>query len=415
MIYVFVHQNFPGQYRHIIRHLADQPGNTVICITQENANAMRGVTKLVYRPIVPPTLNCHPYTVDFDLAVRNAACVGDICREIQKRGIRPDIVIGHNGWGEMMFVKDIFPDTPTLLYFEFYYHARHVDVGFDPEYPGTAQDAFRLRTKNAVNLLSMDVADWGNAPTAWQRSVQPPEIRPRVSVLHEGVETDRVVPDPDATFTLADPPLRLRRSDEVVTYVARNLEPYRGFHVFARAAREILRRRPRTRILVVGGDGVSYGAPAPGGVTYRELALREIGGDCDLGRLHFLGQIPYDQYLKLLQVSSAHVYLTYPFVLSWSFIEAMSAGCLMIGSATPPVMEVLKDGQNGLLVDFFSPRRIADLVDDVFDHPTRMQPLRNAARATAVRDFDLTRVTLPRWTALIDDLIAGRRPQLHLA
>lgn len=414
MIYVFIHQNFPGQYRHLIRYLADQPGNSVYCITQPNQNAMRGVVKVVYEPAPATALNCHPFTIDFDLAVRNGMAVVSACRELENRGIRPDIIIGHNGWGEMLFVKDIYPDVPVLLYFEFYYHAQNVDVGFDPEYPSQPNDAYRLRTKNAVNLLSTDVADWGNAPTRWQRSVHPPEIRPRISVVHEGVDTNAVTPDPDAYLHLKRDNITLTRADEVVTYVARNLEPYRGFHIFMRAAREILRRRPKTRILIVGGDSVSYGAPAPAGTTYRSLALRELGQDFDLSRIHFLGQIAYEHYLNLLQVSSAHVYLTYPFVLSWSFIEAMAAGCVMIGSSTPPVLEVLEDGVNGLAVDFFSPRAIADRVDEVLDHPTRMEHLRIAARRTAVEGFDLQTRTLPKWLRLIDDLIAGRRPDLYL-
>jgi glycosyltransferase involved in cell wall biosynthesis len=414
MNYVFIHQNFPGQYRHLIRHLADQPGNAVYCITQPNGNDMRGVVKLSYRPRTPDNLNCHPFTVDFELAVRNGMGVVDACHELAKLGVRPDIIVGHNGWGELMFVKDVFPDVPVLLYFEFYYHAHNVDVGFDPEYPSNLQDAFRLRAKNAVNLLSTDVADWGNAPTRWQRSMQPPEVRQRISVIHEGVDTTQVTPDPNAYLALGRDNVVLTASDEVVTYVARNLEPYRGFHIFIRAAREILRRRPNAHILVVGGDSVSYGASPPAGTTYRELALRELPADFDLGRIHFLGQVPYDHYLKVLQVSSAHIYLTYPFVLSWSFIEAMSAGCAIVGSATPPVLEVLNDRENGLTVDFFSPREIADRVDEILDHPDRMADLRAAARATAVREFDLKTATLPKWLELFDDLIAGRRPKLYL-
>ncbi|HWE98388.1 MAG TPA: glycosyltransferase family 4 protein [Caulobacteraceae bacterium] len=414
MIYLFIHQNFPAQYKNIIRYLADQPGNTVVCISKPNDNVMRDVIKATYEIATPRHPNHHPLTADFDGSVRNAMGVVDACRELINQGLKPDIIIGHNGWGEMMFVKDMFPKVPVLLYFEFYYHSRGVDVGFDPEYPGDQQLAFRLRCRNAVNLLSMEVADWGNSPTRWQRSVQPPEIRPRISVLHEGVRTDQVRPDPAATLSLARDGLELTRKDEVVTFVARSLEPYRGFHIFMRAWREIQRRRPKAHALIVGADNVSYGAPPPPGTTFRAMALEEAGGDLDMSRVHFLGQIPYEAYLRLLQVSSAHVYLTYPFVLSWSFIEAMSAGCAVIGSSTPPVMEVLRDGENGLAVDFFSAREIADRVDEVLDHPTRMAHIREAARATAVRDFDFDTVLRPRWTGLIDDLASGRRPQLYV-
>jgi glycosyltransferase involved in cell wall biosynthesis len=206
--------------------------------------------------------------------------------------------------------------------------------------------------------------------------------------------------------------VRLGYGDEVVTYVARNLEPYRGFHTFMRASAEILRRRPRARIVVVGGDEVSYGNPPASGRNYRETLLWELGSKLDLSRLHFLGRIPYDSYVKLLQVSAAHIYLTYPFVLSWSFLEAMACGCAMIGSDTPPVMEVLRDQENGLAVDFFNPFAIADKVDEVLDDPTRTAILRERARETAVRSFDLTSRQLPLWDRLIEDLLARRRPGL---
>jgi glycosyltransferase involved in cell wall biosynthesis len=411
MIILFIHQNFPGQYRHLVRHLADVPGNRVYFITQPNQNRMVGVETITYLlPPVPP-LNCHPFTVDFDIAVRHGMAVVEACRHLASLGVRPDIVCGHSGWGELLFVKDVFPDAPILSYFEFYYHFSNVDVGFDREFPASSLDPFRLRAKNAVNLLSFDAVDWGNAPTHWQRGVHPPELRSRISVVHEGVDTERVKPNPDSWLVLQREGIRLTARDEVVTYVARNLEPYRGFHIFMRAVAEILRRRPRTHIVIVGGDGVSYGPPAGRGTTFRELMLNELGLWAE-SRIHFLGQIPHDAYLKLLQISSAHVYLTYPFVLSWSFIEAMAAGCAIVGSATPPVMEVLKDRENGLLVDFFSPRTIADRVDEILDDPDRRGDLRAAARRTAVRDFDLKTRQLPRWCALIDDLVQGRRPAL---
>ena len=329
-----------------------------------------------------PALNCHPLTVDFDLAVHHGMGVVEACRYLVAQGVRPDVICGHSGWGELLFVKDVFPDTPILSYFEFYYHFSHVDVGFDPEFPSSPEDSFRLRARNAVGLLTFDAIDWGNAPTVWQRAVHPPELRSRISVLHEGVDTDVVRPDPSAWLFLERDGLRLSAGDEVVTYVARNLEPYRGFHTFMRAAREVLRRRPRTHILIVGGDGVSYGAPPPGRTTWRQLLLEETGLATEL-RLHFLGQIPHEAYVKMLQVSAVHVYLTYPFVLSWSFIEAMSAGCAIVGSDTPPVMEVLRDGENGLAVDFFSPRAIADRIDEILGSPR--SPRGSAGRSAGDR------------------------------
>jgi glycosyltransferase involved in cell wall biosynthesis len=409
MIFLFVHQNFPGQYKQIVRYLADQPGNTVYFITQNNDNVMKGVKKLVYKVDIPKAFNCHPYSIDYDIAVRTGLAVAQVCQTLQQQGIVPDLIAGHCGWGETLFIKDVFPDSPLLSYFEFFYHFSSVDVDFDEEYPADAHAAFRLRTRNAVNLLSFDATDWGNTPTRWQRSLHPPELRTRLTRLHEGVDTALVRPNSDA-WVKVNQDLVLRPSDEVITYIARNLEPYRGFHIFMRAAKEILHRRPNARIIVIGGDEVSYGAAHPSGKTFREVMLTELGQDLPLERIFFAGQVSYEVYLSVLQVSSAHVYLTYPFVLSWSFIEAMSAGCAIIGSDTPPVLEVLKDGENGLVVDFFSPTAIADRVDDILDHPTRMQHLRNAARETAVTEYDFKTVLLPRWLSLMNDLRNGRKP-----
>jgi glycosyltransferase involved in cell wall biosynthesis len=411
MIAVFIHQNFPAQYFHIVRRLADVPGNLVYFITQENHNEIPGIRKLVYRPNLPATSTCHAYTVTFDAAVRTGAAVADVCRSLRKQGAIPDIVVGHSGWGETLFVKDVFPDVPLLSYFEFFYYPRGADVGFDPEFaPLGDSDSARLQIRNTVNRLSFAGSDWGHTATAWQRSLFPVSMQARISSLHEGVDTERIRPDPTAWIQLARENIQLTREDEVITYVSRNLEPYRGFHVFMRALPEILRRRPRAHVLIVGGDGLSYSDPPPYGGSYREMLLAEVGSQLDLNRVHFLGQVPYETYLNVLQVSSAHIHLTYPFVLSWSFLEAMAAGCLIIGSATPPVLEVLRHRKNGLAVDFFSTEQVCDCVDEVLDHPDRMQKLRDAARATALKHFDVNAVTLPRWDRLLGGLAERRFP-----
>ena len=412
MIYVFIHQNFPGQYQHVVRHLANDPKNIVYFISQPNANWMRNVIKVAYHPEQPANLICHPYTVDFDVAVRNAAAVARSLEMLRDEGVRPDIIVGHSGWGETMFVKDVYPDIPLLTYMEFFYHHAGVDTGFDPEFRGPPDDSRRLRTKNSANFLSLDAADWGHSPTHWQRGLYPPELRLRISVVHEGIDTQTIKPDPKAWLKLSREERTLTSEDEVITFVARNLEPYRGFHTFMRALPEIVRRRPKAHILIVGGDGVSYGSPAPSGTTYRQLLMNEVGTELPLERVHFLGQLPYEQYLSLLQISSAHVYLTYPFVLSWSFIEAMAAGCAIIGSKTAPVLEVLKDGVNGLAVDFFSPEDIADKLDMILDDPDRALHLRQEARRTAVSQFDLTTRQLPLWSKLFEDLISGNKPEI---
>ena len=411
MIFLFIHQNFPAQYRHLARHYADRPENKVYFITQSASNQMQGVVKLIYKAEQPVRQSCHPYTVEIDNAIGTGMAVAEVCKMLRGQGVRPDIIVGHNGWGETLFVKDVFPEVPLLADFEFFYRPRGVDVGFDPEFTSVFfNDPSRLRAKNAVNLLGFAAADWGHTATRWQKSLYPAEMQRRITAIHEGVDSDALRPAPQAWFKLARSSLTLTRRDEVVTYISRSLEPYRGFHIFMRALPEVLKRRPRAHVIIVGNDGVSYGPPAPPGSNFRETMLKEVGAQLDLDRVHFLGQVPYAHYLNILQVSSTHVYLTYPFVLSWSFVEAMSSGCLVIGSNTPPVMEVLRDRSNGLAVDFFSPKAIAERIDEVLDHPDQMQEIREAARRTAIKLFDLQRRQLPRWDKLLMDLV-HRQPR----
>jgi glycosyltransferase involved in cell wall biosynthesis len=410
MNYLFIHQNFPAQYRHVVRHLTSQPGNQVYFITQPNDNSMTGVYKVIYPPDQRGLINCHAYSAEIDRAIYIGATVADVCRQLRDRGFQPDLIVGHSGWGETLFVKDVFPDVPLLANFEFYYHAEGADVGFDPEFVSIFNEPSRLRARNGINLMALQGADWGHSATTWQRSLYPPDMQSRISVLHEGVDTDAVRPHAAARFKLPGSGQELTRRNEVVTYVARNLEPYRGFHMFMRALPQLLKRRKHTQVVIVGGDGVSYGAPAPPRSTFREMMLHELGAKLDLKRVHFVGMLDYHDYLTLLQVSSVHVYLTYPFVLSWSFIEAMASGCLIVASATPPVLEVFRDGYNGLTVDFFAYRKLANRIESALEQPQKMQALRKAARTSAVAQFDLKSVTLPRWQSLFDDLVNGRRP-----
>jgi glycosyltransferase involved in cell wall biosynthesis len=304
--------------------------------------------------------------------------------KLKQNQFQPDVIVVHTGWGEALFIKEVFPDTPLIGFFEFFYHTQGADCGFDPEQPLSLDSKLRIRTRNSIHLLSLHTADLGISPTQWQRSVFPNEYQPKLRLIHEGVNVDAAVADPQASIKLSSG-ITLRRQDEVITFVSRNLEPYRGFHMFMRSVEEICQRRPNAHIVIVGGDDVSYGARLPNGQTYRQKLLSEV--KIDASRVHFLGKIPYQHYLKVLQISSAHIYLTVPFVLSWSMLEAMSAECLVIGSDTPPVREVIRHQENGLLVDFFSPTAIADSVDYTFEHPEQMLKLRKAARQTVLENY----------------------------
>jgi len=398
---LFVHQNFPGQYLHLARHLGSTPGNEVVFITQRQDVELPGVKKIVYKPRRTIAPQVHHYLRESEAAVLNAQEVLRIAIELKQQGFIPDVMLGHNGWGEIWYLKDVFPSSPLIGYFEFFYRMQGADVGFDRNDPITPDTAPRVRTKNLGNLLALDTVDLGQCPTHWQKSVYPKRFHPMLHVIHEGIDTQVVQPDSKARIRLAEQNVELSAGDEVVTYVARNLEPYRGFPSFMRSLPEVLRRRPKAQVLVVGGNDVSYGARLPDGRTFKQEMLKELEGSLDLSRVHFLGKVPYQSFLKILQVSRVHVYLTHPFVLSWSMLEAMAAGCLIVGSRTPPVEEVLHDCQNGLLVDFFSPAEIADRVIDALEDRRAHESMRQNARQTVVDNYDLKTICLPAHLRLL--------------
>lgn len=321
----------------------------------------------------------------------------------------PDVVVGHPGWGETLFVKDELPDARLAVYAEYYYRAQGLDVGFDPEFREKDPDAaHRIRLKNTHLLHALAAADAAVAPTRFQRDVHPAAFRDRIKVIHDGIDARRFRPNPASTVRLEGAGVVLRAGDEVVTFVARCLEPCRGFHVFMRALPRILRARPRARAVIVGAEGTAYGAPSPTGRSWKGIFLDEVRDRIDLQRVHFVGRVPHAVLTQLMQVSAAHVYLTYPFVLSWSMLEAMSVGCLVIGSRTAPVEEVIRDGENGVLVDFFDHEALAGTVIDALADPARFAPLRARAREAVRESYDLHGVCLPEQIRFVERLPDAR-------
>lgn len=406
MRWLFIHQHFPGQYLHVARYLAST-GHEVVAIGQRSKYVHPNIRTLTYAHGPEARSDTHRFARSFEAAVRNGQAVGQLCETLKREGFEPDLVVGHNGWGEILFVKDVWPSVPLLGYFEFFYKYRGSDVSFDPEYSPSVEDAWRIRSLNATNLLGLDAADAGQTPTHWQRSLYPREYANRIAVLHEGVDTGVIRPAGSAQITLGRN-LTLRTGDPVVTFSARNLEPYRGFHIFMRSLVELQKMNPSVRVVIVGGDKVSYGRAPRGYASYREQLLRELQGALDLERIHFVGTLPYNQYLNLLYVSAVHVYLTYPFVLSWSLLEALAAGCVVVGSRTPPVEEVIEHGRNGFLADFFDVRGIASQVDHILRGRSDTQAVREEARRTVMDQYDLHRVCLPAQLDLFEKLTRTR-------
>ena len=402
----FIHQNMPGQFRNLIAALAASERHRIICVGQRYDASQPGVGRVRYPAPALNAVGLHPFLVRMDQAVRNGEAVAAICARLAREVFRPDAIIGHPGWGETLYLKQVLPDVPVLLYGEFFYRTRGADVDFDPATPQSVPEALRTHTMNAPLLLAMDAADWIMTPTEWQRSLHPDWSHGRMSVIFDGVDAKTIRPDPMARFVLPDG-RALTPSDEVVTFAARGLEPYRGYPTFMRALPKLLRRRGSAHVVVAGADSVVYGRPHPQGGTWQSALLEEI--DVDPARVHFVGTLPSNAFLRLLQVSSAHVYLTVPFVLSWSMLEAMAAGCLVLGSATPPVKEVIADGLNGLLVDFFDSEALADRLADALARRESFAAVRAAARETVINRYDLA-VCLPPQIGLIKALTAGRVP-----
>jgi glycosyltransferase involved in cell wall biosynthesis len=401
---LFIHQNFPGQFRYLAPTLAAQ-GHEVRALAISPRMALPGVTVHRYAPTPPSGRPGHPWAADFEVkTIRGEACARKMI-ELQAAGFAPDLVVGHPGWGETWMVKDVWPRARVLAFQEFYYGA---DINFDPEFPeNELESRLRMRLKNASLLVGLEAMDWGFSPTEWQRAQFPSAYRQRISVVFDGVDTKNVCPARVPSLTLGSPAVTLEEGDEIVTFVNRNLEPYRGYHVFMRALPRLLELRPRARVVIVGGDGVSYGSAPPTG-SWRDKFLSEVQDRIDMSRVHFVGMLRYGDLLDLFRMSRCHVYLTYPFVLSWSMIEAMSVGALVLGSRTAPVEEVISDGQNGLLVDFFDVEGLATRAAEMLAQPERFRSMREQARRSVVERYSLRDQCLPRQVALAQAVASGK-------
>lgn len=406
---LFLHPNMPGQYKHLARKLAEDPDNQVVFLTKPKPGVeLPNVTKIEYQVKREPQPETHRYIIGYERGVLASQEVWRVCKKLKEKGFVPDVICGHFGWGDGLFLKDIFYDTPILSFLEFFYDAHSGDVKFlDGENLTTPDEMARIRMKNGIHLFNLTFCDWGITPTYFQRDRHPALFHPKISVLHDGIDTDYIQFRQHNGITLPGGVALNRQDHEIVTYVSRNFEPYRGFPQFVRAAEILLKKRPKCHIILVGQDGVSYGRQPEGGKTYRQQMMEQV--DLDLSRFHALPYQPYDTLLRILQTSDAHVYLTVPFVLSWSMMESMAAGCALIGSDTEPVREVLTDNVNALLADFHSPEHIAARVIEALDNKENMMSLRKTARKTIEERYALNKV-LPLHIDLVRDVAAKRTP-----
>jgi len=382
---LLIHQNFPGQFRRVASVWSKQPGWDVLGLGRDTAPGLPDVRWLPYKLHRDVHKHQHHYMRQMEAAVLHGQAVARALQQLKSQGYVPDVIFAHPGWGETLYVRDIYPRAKLIHFCEWFYGSQGSDVGFDPEFPIDFDGQARLRTWNALHLLNLESCDVGVSPTVWQRSRHPEAYQPKIQLVHEGIDTDLLGPDPQAQLKLPDGTV-VKAGEPVITFVSRNLEPYRGFHSFMRALALVQQQHATCHTIIVGGDEVSYGQKPKDAANWREKMLAEVS--LDPKRTHFLGKVPYNVYRKVLQVSAAHVYLTYPFVLSWSMLEAMASGCLLIGSKTRPVEEVITHGENGLLVDFFDASAMAHQMVEVLQSPPHMfAPLRLRAQMDVAQRF----------------------------
>jgi glycosyltransferase involved in cell wall biosynthesis len=408
---LFIHQNFPGQFKHLAPYLVAQ-GHQVDALHMQ-ASLLKehfGVTTHCYGVTRASSKVIHPWVADFETKViRGEACFLKM-KELSRAGYVPDVIFSHHGWGETLFLREVWPNTPLIIYCEFHYEPRGLDVNFDPEFSNHDDgEPCRVSMKNINNYLHFRIAQAGMSPTYWQASTFPLPFREQIKVIHDGIDTQALIPD-ETTEIAINHKIKLRRSDEVITFVNRNLEPYRGFHIFLRSLPAILRQRPTARAILIGGNGVSYGAPPKDAKSWREHFVNEVRpqmSDEEWSRVHFVGSVPYEQFLAIMRISSAHVYLTYPFVLSWSLLEAMSMQCPIVGSNTGPLREVIEDGHNGFLVDFFDQVALTEKIIELLKNKALGKKLGVRGRKLVVENYDLKRVCLPAQRDFIQGIALG--------
>lgn len=381
---LFLHRNFPAQFRHIAPFFANNPDNNVVFITNNKIVEIPNIRKITYELKREIPDDCHRYLRFYEESVIHGQAVAEVAIKLKNRGFKPDVIYGHT-WGQTMFMKDVFPDVPVICYFEWFYNAVGGDMGFDGSVL-TVDELAKLRCKNAHLLIDLYSCDGGICPTKFQFKQFPKEFSNKIKVLHDGVDTDFCKPDSDAKFYIKEKGLTLTKNDEVVTYATRGMEAYRGFPEFMQSIEILQKQRPNLHVVIAGEDRVCYG-PKILGTTYKTMMLDKL--NLDLERIHFVGALPLSEYVNLLQISSAHVYLTYPFVCSWSLLDAMSCACPVIASGTEPVKEFIEDGKNGLLFDFYDIQQQVEKINFALDNKDYMQNLRDNARNTILENYAL--------------------------
>ena len=396
---LFVHRNFPAQFGHLAARLSAEYGWRCTFVSEKPPAETDGVTNIQYRPRGGATQSTHYASRTFENGVWHAAGVYEALQPASAL-VRPDVIVGHSGFGSTLFLHRLFKGVPVVNYLEWFYKDEGTDIDFRPDYPPPEADRLRAPARNAMILLDLEYCAAGYTPTRWQHSQLPAVYADKVQILHDGVDTGFWRRRPPAGRVLGD--LRLGPQTRLVTYVSRGLEPLRGFDVFLRAAKLICDEYEDVRVVIVGDERIAYGAPFTdpegGNRSFRDWVTAQVRPDPQ--RVLFAGAVPPETLAQLLGMSDVHVYLTAPFVLSWSLLDAMACECVVVGSDTAPVREVIRDGENGFLRDFFDAEGIAECALAALRDQESVEPVRRAARQTVLDSYSLDR-TLPAFRDLL--------------
>lgn len=397
---LFLHRNFPGQFRYLAPDLAKDSNNEVVFITNAHNGQIPGVKKYEYNLKREVPANCHRYLRFYEECIIHGQSSAEIALQLKNSGFYPDIIYGHT-WGQTLFMKDVFPKSKLVGYFEWFFNSENSYLDFGNREVNIDERA-KYRIDNSQLYVDLNICDAGLCPTNYQVKQFPLLYRDKIKVLHDGIDTDFCIRKDDASLKIPDKNIILTKNDEVLTYGTRGMDPYRGFPEFMRAVEILQKKRPNMHVIISGKDRVCYGPPLPNGKTYKQKMLEEL--DLDLNRIHFTGLLPFDNFIDMLNISSAHVYLTYPFVCSWSLLNAMACETPIIASNTEPVLEFLENDKNALLCDFFDVEEQVAKIEYALDNRDKMEPLRKAARKTIVDNYALKDL-LPQHIAYLKSLL----------
>lgn len=406
---LFVHCNYPAQFRHLARHYGQQSQHQVVFLSKGHewtARELEGVARHSYSLQREPNSQlCHPYLKRMESAVLHGQGALRKALQLRQQGFEPDVIVGHSGFGNTLFLKEVWPDARFIGYFEWFYRSSGSDVGYGRNEVVSPDTSLRVHTYNAPITMDLALCDTALCPTQWQADQFPAALRHRLQVVFDGIDTDVFRPHSQRPAGLQLEQLNIPPDVPLVTYVTRGFEPYRGWPQVAEGLSLLLQRNPHCQVLLVGSDEVAYGSARSDGKTWRQWGLEEFPLDPD--RVHTLPALQYDEYLQVLQASWVHVYWSVPFILSWSLMESLSTGCCVVASATPPVLEVIEDGHNGTAVDFHDTETMAAQIDRLLRDRNSAHKLGSEARRSIMEKGYSLNDCLPKQIQIIEDTFAS--------